>query len=258
MAGGIAATSIGGQGAIGAPSGGGTQIIGGKLYQMYSPEWYSAQRQNESDVAGAAGKAAGTYTNSYMNTAFPSLAGLTGTGAAGSGGGLSAFGMGGSATGSTGTGAAGPVSPGGGVAPLSMPDMSASNSAIFAQAKDKVGQLSRSSLDSLAGELGSQGMLGSGAQVQGTRDILSSGMGELGQVDRDLATQNANTALDVAKTNYGGALTQRGQDIQSQEANARLALEQRAQQYSLLNMILGSLRGTSSAAGVSPSSGLLY
>jgi hypothetical protein len=170
---------------------------------------------------------------------IPSLQGLFGSGSAASSGSFS---------GSGGTGG-GPVTSGGGVAPIQMPDMTSSNNAIFAQAKDKVGKLSRSSLDSLAGELGSQGMLGSGAQVQATRDIVANNAGEMGQVERDLATKNADTALDVAKTNYQGSLTQRGQDIQSQEANARLALEERQQQYQLLNMILSGMGRATQGTG---------
>jgi hypothetical protein len=66
-------------------------------------------------------------------------------------------------------------------------------------------------------------------------------------VSRDLANKNADTALDVAKTNYAGGLTQRGQDIQSQEANASLAIQKQNQQYQLLDLILKGLGGATSA-----------
>jgi hypothetical protein len=194
---------------------------------------YDPVRMQYGRTPASAGSRVAQFTGAAMGGGIPSLDVLGGNGGAASG-----------ATGGTG----GPVTGGSSVAPMQMPDMSQSNSAIFAQAKDKVGKLSRASLDSLSGELGSQGMLGSGAQVQGTRDIIQSGAGELGQVDRDLASKQADTALDVGKTNYAGALTQRGQDIGAQEANARLALEQRQQQYSLLSMILGSLDKTGGAA----------
>lgn len=259
MGAGVASSGLYGTQPIGANMGGGSQIIGGKTYQQYSPEWYAAMRQYNTDASGAAGTAAGSYTKNYMDTAFPSLAGLSGGGASPLSG-LSGLGTG-SGAGAVGTGTgSGPVSPGGGIAPIQMPDMTQSNAATFAAAKDKVGQLSRASLDTLNGELGAQGMLGSGAQAQGVRDIVSSNAENLGQVSRDLATQNANTALDVAKTNYGGALAQRGQNIQAQQANAQLALEQRAQQYQLLNILMSGLRGGAPTGGVAPSggSGLLY
>lgn len=237
-----------------------SQIIGGYDYNIGSPEWYAAMRAENTAASGAAGTAAGTYTNNYMNTAFPSLAGLTGAagnaalGAVGAGGvgGASAAGtMGGSA------GTGGPVSAGSGVGPMQMPDMTQSNNAIFAAAKDKVGQTTRASLNSLNAELGAQGMLGGGAQSEATRDVINSGMGALGQTDRDLASQNASTALDVAKTNYGGSITQRGQDIQAQQANAQLALEQRQQNFQLLNTILNSL-GRAPAGAAGPAPGMAY
>jgi len=39
---------------------GGTQIIGGKSYEMYSPEWYAAQDANKVHNAAVSGQAAGT------------------------------------------------------------------------------------------------------------------------------------------------------------------------------------------------------
>lgn len=257
MAAGLSVSIPGTPGAQGQNMGAGVQVIGGQQYQMYSPQWYQAQRSYAKDASSAAGTAAGSFTNSYMNTAFPSLAGLSGAGAAGT------FGLGGSTAG-TGTagaagapGSSGPVGGGTSVAPLQMPDQSAKNAAIFAQAKDQVGQMSRASLDSLAGELGSEGMLGGGAQAQATRDIISQGEGQLGDTVRANAVNDANLAADFAKTNYQGALTERGQNIQAQEANARLALEQRAQQYQLLNTILNSIGKVGSSSVAAPT-GLMY
>lgn len=216
-------------------------------------------------------QSAGSNVNAFENAAFPSLAGITGslTGALGSATDTGAAAGTGSSTGAvgvgTGTGApgsSGPVSSGNYVASVQMPDMTASNNAQFAAAKDQVAQTSRASLDSLNGELGAQGMLGSGAQAQDVRDVVNNNAEQEGQVSRNLATQNANTALDVAKTNYQGSLTQRGQDIQAQQANAQLALEARGQQYQLLNTILNGISkiapgaGSSSPYSLSPS--LLY
>lgn len=266
---------------------------------------YDPVQMGYSRTPTSAGSRAAQFTEAALG-GIPSLAGLSGgapssgafgtsttsAGAASGGGtnvgstsvgGLSGVGPISSGSSSSGSG---PVSSGSRIAPVQMPDQAASNSAIFAAAKDKVGKLSRASLDSLNSEMGAQGMLGSGAQVQGTRDLIASGAGELGQVARDTAVSNANLASDFAKTGYQGEIAQRGQDVQSQEANARLALEQReaeaqlgvqrsqlglqgeqlglqrqtqgsqlgieqaqlglqrqAQQYSLLNMILGGLKG---------------
>lgn len=207
---------------------------------------YDPVKQGYSRTPTSAGQRTAQFTSAALG-GIPSLSGLAGgTATAGATGTSGAFGTGAPAAG---TGSGGPVTPGSGVAPIQMPDMTSANASTFAAAKDKVGQISRSSLDSLAGELGSQGMLGGGAQVQGTRDIVANGAGQLGQVARDQATTNAGQALDVAKTNYGGALTQRGQDIQSQEANASLAIQRQNQQYQMLDLILKGLSGSSAAAG---------
>lgn len=190
---------------------------------------------------------AGSRVNQFETAAFPQLSnivnGLSGGGTASGSIGGTAFG-----TPGAGSGPSGPVGAGGGVAPLQMPDMSQSNAATFAAAKDKVGQLSRASLDSLNGLLGSTGQLGGGASVQAARDVVNNNAEQLGQVDRDLANTNAATALDVAKTNYGGALTQRQQDIQAQEANANLALQANNQRYQLLDLVLKGLSGAGSTA----------
>lgn len=194
---------------------------------------------------------AGTRVNQFdtasLGGSIASLTGLasgaSGTPGAATGGSTGVFGAG---------NPSGAVSAGAGVAAPQLADPTASNNAIFAAAKDKVGQLSRSSLDSLNGELGAQGMLGSGAQVQGARDVIQSGAGELGQVTRDLASKNADTANDFAKTAYEGNITMRGQDVQAQEAQARLALEARQQNFQLLNTILNGLR----SGGGSPLTGI--
>lgn len=231
---------------------GGTQIIGGNSYGIYTPAWYAAMRQNESDVAGAAGKAAGAFASNALG-GIPSLGGLanpTGSATGAFGGSVS-----GSASG-TGTGTGGSVTSGSSIAPLTMPDMTASNNATFAAAKDKVGQQSRASLDALNGELGSKGMLGSGAEVQGVRDVVNNNAEQLGQVTRDSAKANAATALDLAKTNYTGSIAQRGQDIQSQEANASLALQANNQRFQALSLALQALGGARS--GSASISGQLY
>lgn len=141
------------------------------------------------------------------------------------------------------TGSGGGINGGQTIAPIAPPDSTAATNAAFAGAKDKAGAMSRASISSLNDELGASGMVGSGAQVQGTRDIIQSGAGELGQVSRDLAGKQADQAADFAKTSYQGGITQRGQDIAAQEAQARLAEAQAQRQQDLLMRILGGLGG---------------
>lgn len=190
----------------------------------------------------------------YTKAASPALAGLlaggTGVGSGTLNGSPYGGGSGGSGSTSTvgnntGAPAGGGVAGGGHLPTLTLPDQTASNAASFATAKDTVGKTGRASLDALRGELGATGNLGSGAEVQGVRDIIQSGAGELGQVSRNQAVNEAALKTDIAKTNYAGGITQRGQDVSAQEAQARLAQEERIaaanHQLQLLTLALGGL-----------------
>jgi hypothetical protein len=203
----------------------------------------------------SAGQRAGQYTQGAMG-GIPSLAGLFGgAGGAGGSGGIGGTGTGGTGGGIGGTGAGG----GSYVAPIQMPDTTAATNAAFARAKDQAGSLSRASLDSLSGELGSQGMLGSGAQLQGTANILSGATNTMGKEISSEAGQTAGIAADFAKTGYEGNITQRGQDIAAREAEAS-----RNQQVllSLLAGLRGGKQGTYGAgtgsAGAGGGGNMLY
>ena len=139
-------------------------------------------------------------------------------------------------------------------------DMTAANSAIYGRAKDVAGQTGRASIDTLRAVLGETGQLGGGAESQGVRDIVENAAGQVGDVNREMAIQGGRQAFDVARTNQAAGITQRGQDIQAQEAQARLAQEQAdimfkqqmarsQQQLDLLRMVLGQSGG---------SAGLMY
>lgn len=216
----------------------------------------------------------GQAVNEFNTAANPSLASLlssitSGGGAPAANGGAPNAAPGSSSgsassVGTNGFGTSG-VSGGNRLPTLQMPDQTNATNAAFATAKDKVGKTSRASLDSLRGELGATGMLGSGAEGQLTRDVITSGAGELGQVSRDQAGKQADLAADFAKTNFAGGITQRGQDVSASEAAARLAQEQRLadaslsfqkqqaasqQQLQMLQLALGSLKGGGSASGL--------
>lgn len=212
---------------------------------------------------------AGSEQNQFNEAANPSLAallkqlstsntGVTGNlGAGGSSGISGGFGGGGGSVGGGGTGSG---SPGGGfgtIPGVELPDQTAATDARFATAKDKVGKIGRASIDALRGELGATGGLGGGAEAQGVRDVVQSSAGELGQVSRDEAGKQADLSADFAKTRYGGAITQRGQDVNAREAEARLAQEKElaqsrmsfeqqqaksAQQLQMLQLALGGLK----------------
>lgn len=248
---------------------GGMQTINGQNFQMYSPEWYEAQRQNEVRKAGTTGKAAGTEIGSAFEALPPSLKALAGPGSSSysaSYGGGEAIptldSINGIAAG--GSGSPAPLSP---HAKLNLPDTEAAQSAIFARAKDQAAQTARASLDALAGELSSRGMGGAGYEASGIGERLSRSANTVGEVSRAQATELADTQAEAARTEYQGDITQRGQDMSAQEAaaqnalsRAQLALSGRGQeigareaasrdQMSRLDLILKALSGR----GVSPS-----
>lgn len=140
------------------------------------------------------------------------------------------------ASGAGGAGAGGPQVP-----QIPGVDNSAANANIFARAKDKVGEVGRSALTGLRSALGGRGMLGSGAESKGTASIVNKGQGELGDTVRQSAITDSNQSNANATTNYGGAITQRGQDIQAQEENRRLSIQQQQVRQQQLSAILDSL-----------------
>ena len=84
----------------------------------------------------------------------------------------------------------------------------------------------RASLESLRGLMGETGQLGGGAEAAATRDIVQHAAGQMGEVSRERAIQGSERNFQTALANQQSALTQRGQDIGAQEAQARLALAQ--------------------------------
>ena len=165
-------------------------------------------------------------------------------------------GVGGGTAGGPGGGGAGYPAAGSRIESIAPIDMTAANAAIYGRAKDVAGQTGRASIDTLRGVLGETGQLGGGAEAQGVRDIVESAAGQVGDVNREIAIQNARQGLDVARTNQAAGITQRGQDIQAQEAAARLAQQQAnimfqqqmaksQQQLDLLRLVLGQSRDKS-------------
>jgi hypothetical protein len=141
-------------------------------------------------------------------------------------------------------------------------DLLPAQRAAFARAKDQVGEAGQGALAGLRSSLAGRGMLGSGGEFRGTANVANKGLGELGDVSREQAINEVGVRTDEAKTNYGGDLTQRGQDINHQEAadalsvqqqqfGARLAHEQAqagaAKQQSAIQGLLAALSGKATA-----------
>jgi hypothetical protein len=222
--------------AQGARAAGGSQIIGGTEYRMYSPEWYAAMDRNKVQQAGVAGEAAGTQTGTAINTLrglVPDLNDLSPTGgssstsssSSGSGvgsvpratmpGGLSSPGQFPGAPGS-----------GGGMLPqerLRLTDTTAADAARFGRAKDQVGDITRSSLTGLRSALASRGQLGGGGESHGTAAIFTKGQGDLGNMVREQAIQGSERDAERAGLEFTGGISQRGQDLSAQQAANALA-----------------------------------
>lgn len=205
--------------------------------------WDPVQRTYIKSPAALGGQLNTLATSALGVASGPLLSGIAGGGlgplsaAAGIGGG--SIGVGGAGTpGVVGAGTGGPVSGGAGIPGIGPIDTSAATSAAFGAAKDQSGQEANASLKSLQGLMGAEGLSGSGMEAEGEKGIVENALGEMGSASRANATTQANNALDLAKTNQAAAITQRGQDIAAEEANAQLAEQQAALQAgSSLNML---------------------
>ena len=105
----------------------------------------------------------------------------------------------------------------------------ASQNAAFARAKDRAGLIARGSLESLQDTLAGRGMLGSGMEQRGYADIINKGQTELSDVVRQQAIDEADRAERRADTEYSGAITQRGQNIQ--QGQSMLSLLRQSRMY---------------------------
>jgi len=230
----MAGSGVGGIGGFGGPS----QIINGQTYALYSPAWYAAMHADAQRQAAATGTAAGTTIKAAADAAGVPILGSstsssssTGSGAASGSAyptvtppsiaGLTAAAAGGGGTGvSTGTGSGGGSTGYSRIAPV---DTTEAENASFAKAKDQVGQESSGALTGLRSALASRGLLGGGLEERATASAANAAAGQLGDVSRQQAVTRADLAQQNAQTNYQGAITQRGQDFQKEEAGNSLA-----------------------------------
>ncbi len=220
---------------------GGTQIIGGKTYTMYSPEWYAAQNAYDTQQAGQKGTNAGTEAGAAITALRGAAGDMFGGGSSSSSSSSSATtpaaparvampGMPAVAPGSTPGAPAAPTgmpagyTPGGtGAVTLNTPDMTAADDAAFSRARDTVGQTTRASLTALRSALGGRGQLGGGGELRGTASVVNEGQRELADTSRQRAITEGDRAAHNAELSYTGNITQRGQNMTAAEAADALA-----------------------------------
>jgi hypothetical protein len=217
---------------------GGTQIIGGKSYAMYSPEWYQAMDENKIHNAGVggtaqgtgAGNAATTYLNALKTSGYPLLGSASSLGGGGSYGDIQATNP--HIPAPADVPRIGPALTPDQIGHIQGPDMTAANAAEFARAKDQVGQTARGALTGLAGAMAGRGVLGSGVEGRGIGNVINKGQGELGDVSRQQAINNAALQEQNALASYQGDITQRGQNISHMDTTRGQDVTQRGQDVS--------------------------
>jgi hypothetical protein len=110
------------------------------------------------------------------------------------------------------------------------------DNAAFSRAKDRTGASMQGLMKSLQNQFAGRGLRGSSIEGRAIASGAESGLGQLADTDREQAIEGSRRAVDLAKTQYGGDIEQRGQDLEA-EASQR-SWESQAQN-SKLNSILG-------------------
>jgi hypothetical protein len=104
--------------------------------------------------------------------------------------------------------------------------IAAGDAAAYSRAKDQVGQSQQGLQKALANQFSTRGLRGSSMEGRAVGSALEFGAGQLNDVSREQAIGGSQRAVDLAKTQYQGGITQRGQDL-SERASARSNATQR-------------------------------
>ena len=93
----------------------------------------------------------------------------------------------------------------------------AARDAVFARAKDKAGQIARSSLNALRNVMGERGLSGSSIEGLNQAGVVGAAGSELGDVNREQMIQDLNRQAEIEDLTYQGGIQQRGQNIAAQQ-----------------------------------------
>lgn len=102
-----------------------------------------------------------------------------------------------------------------------------SRDATYAAAKDRAANTTTAALNGLQEELQRRGMGGAGYEAGQVGNNLATEANTIGQVDRQGMEDELGLETHLADEDYQGQLTQRGQDISANEANANRTLAAR-------------------------------
>lgn len=92
----------------------------------------------------------------------------------------------------------------------------------FRMAKDQAGKIARSSLTSIAENMASRGISGSGIEALRSAGAVQGADQPLQNLTSQQLTADTNRAADISDMSYTGAITQRGQDLASRSSYLNL------------------------------------
>lgn len=108
------------------------------------------------------------------------------------------------------------------VPPVSYPggggNEEAARSAAFARAKEQAGQNALAGLRTVQENVADRGLMDSSYEANLTGNVISGASGQVNDFTREQLIQDLNRAAQISDTTYQGNITQRGQDLQRQQA----------------------------------------
>jgi hypothetical protein len=137
----------------------------------------------------------------------------------------------------------GGIGPGPAIPGIAPPNAQAGQDAALLRAKEKQGQIARSSLTGLREALGERQMLGSGAEAQATGEVASQAAQGISDVNREQLIQNDENARRLAELSYQGQIQQRGQDVTARGQDLQAAAAREGRAFSQQQQILQALQG---------------
>lgn len=146
----------------------------------------------------------------------------------------------------------GPNAPGIGANSGATPYDQEAESGAYGKAKERTGLAAQSAMRGLREQLNARGLTGSGIESQGVEDIFKSGLGQLADTDRQLASERSGRAFTAGQSALNREFTAGQSDIDrtigQNEYNANMydkamsgIPSQSMQRYSLLAQLAGML-----------------
>lgn len=126
--------------------------------------------------------------------------------------------------------------------PVTHAPANVNTSAAFSRAKDRVGAIGRSALDSLTRQFSGRGLSGSSLEGRAIGQAVEQGAGALSDTARSEAVAEADRQNAVDDQTYQGDISQRNTDLAAQQEAARLSLSKRNSQFSNLQGLMALVR----------------